>query len=177
MPSYCWSSSDYFQSLHCPIDFSFAFFVHLLLSLFTSLYFLDLLGSNLFFLSSLLLSQVKNFRSDSGWQCLPGISLSVSVAAALKVMIIESMTVTSLFMMLRRANVSPIIAWKVSNTLGSFSFSRTNLSFVCFGLLIFFRWRWKVIISKSWSLPMSVSRKLPVPAMFTSDRKCFFARM
>ena len=33
--------------------------------------------------------------------------------------------------------ISPIIAWKVSNTLGSFSFSRSNLSLVCFGLLIF----------------------------------------
>ena len=53
-----------------------------------------------------------------------------------------------------RCKPPPIIAWKLSNTLGSFSFSRSNLSFVCFGLLIFFRWRRKVIISKSWSLPM-----------------------
>ena len=40
--------------------------------------------------------------------------------------------------MVRGANLPPIIAWKVSNTLGSFSFSRSNLSLVCFGLLLFF---------------------------------------
>ena len=39
--------------------------------------------------------------------------------------------------MVRGANLPPIIAWKLSNTLGSFSFSRSNLSLVCFGLLIF----------------------------------------
>ena len=44
-------------SLHCsPIQFSLAFFMHLLMLLFTSLYFSDPSGSNLFFLSSLLLS-------------------------------------------------------------------------------------------------------------------------
>ena len=39
--------------------------------------------------------------------------------------------------MVRGANLPPIIVWKVSNTLGSFSFSRSYLSLVCFGLLIF----------------------------------------
>ena len=44
-------------SLHCsPIQFSCAFLVHLLMLLLTSLYFSDPSGSNLFFLSSLLLS-------------------------------------------------------------------------------------------------------------------------
>ena len=44
-------------SLHCsPIQFSLTFFMHLLVLLFTSLYFSDPSGSNLFFLSSLLLS-------------------------------------------------------------------------------------------------------------------------
>ena len=44
-------------SLHCsPIQFFLAFFMHLLMLLFTSLYFSDPSGSNLFFLSSLLLS-------------------------------------------------------------------------------------------------------------------------
>ena len=43
-------------SHHCsPIRFSFAFFMHLLMLLFTSLYFSDPSGSNRFFLSSLLL--------------------------------------------------------------------------------------------------------------------------
>ena len=74
----------------------------------------------------------------------------------LKVVIIESVSVSSLIMMVRGANMMvrganlpPIIAWKVSNTLGSFSISRSNLSLVCFGSLIFFRRRWKVIISRS----------------------------
>ena len=56
---------------------------------------------------------------------------------------------------MRSANFPPITAWKVSNALGSFSFSRSSLSLVCFGLLILFRRRWKIIISKSWSFPMS----------------------
>ena len=44
-------------SLHCsPIQFSLAFFMHLLMLSFPSLYFSDPLGSNLSFLSSLLLS-------------------------------------------------------------------------------------------------------------------------
>ena len=75
--------------------------------------------------------------------------MAVSVIAVLKMVIIESMSVSSLFIMVRGANSPIIIAWKVSNTLGSFSFSRSNLSLVCFGLLVFFRRRRKVIISKS----------------------------
>ena len=46
-------------------------------------------------------------------------------------------------------------AWKVSNTLGSFSFLRSNLSLMCFALQIFFRRRRKTFlilsIVKSWS--------------------------
>ena len=52
--------------------------------------------------------------------------------------IIESLSASSLLMMVRGANLPPIIAWKVSNTLGSCSFSRSNLSLVSFGLLVFF---------------------------------------
>ena len=80
------------------------------------------------------------------------------------------------FMMVRGANFLPIIAGKVSNTLGSFGFSRSNLSLECFGLLIRFRRRWKVIC-KSWSLPMSAPGKLRVLAMFTLDRKRLLTRM
>ena len=69
---------------------------------------------------------------------MPRISLAVSVTAVLKVVIIESVSVSLLLMMVRDANLSPILAWKVSDTLGSFSFSSSNLSLVCFGLLIFF---------------------------------------
>ena len=48
------------------------------------------------------------------------------------------MSVSSFLMMVRVVNLPPIIAWKVSNTLGSFSFLRSDLSLVCFGLLVFF---------------------------------------
>ena len=56
---------------------------------------------------------------------------------------IVCMSVSSLFMTVSGANFPPIIAWKVSNTLGYFSFSRSNFSFVCLCLLILFRQRWK----------------------------------
>ena len=97
--------------------------------------------------------------------------------AALKVVITESMSASLFFVMVRGANFPPIIAWKVSNTLGTVSFSRSNLSLVCFGLLILFRRRWKVIIIKSWSLPMSAPGKLRVLALFTPDRKRFLTSL
>ena len=53
-------------SLHCSSkEFSFAFFVHFLVLLFTCLYFSGPSGSNLFFLSShLLLHRLEHLRSD-----------------------------------------------------------------------------------------------------------------
>ena len=117
--------------------------------------------------------QIKNFCSNPGFfffrRCLPRISLAVSITAVLKVVIIEYRSVYPLSMMVRGANFPPIIAWNVSNTLGSFSFSRSNLSLVCFDLLILFRRRWKV----SRSLPISAPGKLRVLAMFTPDHKRF----
>ena len=56
-------------SLHCsPIQFSLAFFMHLLMLLFTSLYFSDPSGS-IFFLSqfSPFVAQIENFCSDPGF--------------------------------------------------------------------------------------------------------------
>ena len=50
------------------------------------------------------------------------ISLAVSVTAVLKVVIIEYMSVSSLLIVVRGANFSLIIAWKVCDTLGSFKF-------------------------------------------------------
>ena len=70
---------------------------------------------------------------------MPKILRAVSVTAVLKVVIIEFMSVSSLLMMVRGANLPPVIAWEVSNTLGSFCFSRSNLSLVCFGSLISFQ--------------------------------------
>ena len=86
-----------------------------------------------FFQFSPFVAQIKNAAVTQGfffWRCLPRMSLAVSVTAVLKVVIIESMSLSSLFMMVRGANFPPIITWKVSNTLGSFSFSRSNLSLV-----------------------------------------------
>ena len=149
---------------------------------------LMLLCTSLFFLRSFkfkpfcsqfspFVAQIKNFCSDPVFFLVPKILLAVSVTTVLKVVIIESMSVSSLLMMVRGANFPPIIAWKVTNTLGSFSFSRSNLSLVCVGVLILSRQRWKVIISKSWSLPVSVPGKLRVLAMFTHDRKRFLTQM
>ena len=93
----------------------------------------------MFFLSSLLLSRRSRICAVTQgfffWRYLQRISLVVSVTAVLEVVINESMSVSSSFMMVRGTNISPIMAWKVSNTLRSFSFSRSNLSF---GLLILF---------------------------------------
>ena len=62
MPSNCCSSVDFLQSLHrSPIQFSFAFLMHLLMLFFTSLYFSDPSGSNRFFLSSFLLLHRSEF--------------------------------------------------------------------------------------------------------------------
>ena len=60
---------------------------------------------------------------------------------------------------------------------GIFQLSEVKLRLVRFGLLILFRRRWKVIISKSWSLPMSAPAKLCGMALFTPDRKRFLIRM
>ena len=123
-------------SLHCsPIQFSLAFFMLLLMSLFTSLYFSDPSGSNRFFLSSLLLLHRSIiYAVTQGFFLLTMFAEDLtgcSVTAVLKVVIIESRSVSSLIMMVRGVNFPPIIAWKVSNTLGSFSFPRSNLSLVC----------------------------------------------
>ena len=87
-------------------------------------------------------AQIKNFCNDPGFFLLMMFAkdlLAVSVTAVMKVVIIESISVSSLLMMVRGADLLPIIAWKLSNTLGSLSCSRSNLSLVCFGLLIFFQ--------------------------------------
>ena len=171
MPSYDSSSSDFFFNLttlfsyqivfslfHAPLDVVVHFLVFLRSFRLKSL---------LFQFSSLSHRSRISAVIQGFFFCLPRISLAVSVTAVLKVMIIESMSVSSLLMMVRGANLPPIIAWRVSNMLGFFSFSRSNLSLVRFGLLIFFRRRRKVIISKPWSLPMSAPGKLSVLAMFT----------
>ena len=73
--------------------------------LFTSLYFSDPSGLNLFLSQfSPFVVQIKNFCSDPGFFLLmlflARISLAVSVTAVLKVVITESMSVSSLFIMM-----------------------------------------------------------------------------
>ena len=101
--------------------FSLVFFRHLLMLLFTSLYLSDPSGSNLFSLSYTDQELLQDFSSDDVCEC---ISLAVSATAVLKVVITESMSASSLQVMVRGGNIPPSIAWKISNTLGSFSFSR-----------------------------------------------------
>ena len=131
------------------------------MSSFISLYFSDPSCSNLFFLRSLLLlhwSRISAVTQVFSFFLLMIIAKDLTGCfsyCCVEDMIIESMSASSLFMMVRGANFPPTIAWKVSNTLGSFGFSRPHLGLVCFGLLIFVKQRWKVIISKSWSLQMS----------------------
>ena len=100
-------------------------------------------GSNNFFLSSLLPSHRSRISAvTQGFFFLTMFAKDLTGCfshCCVEVVITESRSVSSLFMMVRCANFPPIIAWKVSNTLGSFSFSRSNLSLVWFGLLIFFQ--------------------------------------
>ena len=98
MPSYFLRFSSI--SLHCsPIQFSFAFFMYLLMLLFTSPYFSDPSGSHRYVLSSLLLSHRSRISAVARVfffrQCLPTILQAVSVTAVLKVVIIESRSVSS----------------------------------------------------------------------------------
>ena len=122
-----------------------------LLMFLTFFYFSDPSGSNLFFcfcccsipsICSTDQVYLQWSRVSSSYNICQKISLAVSVTAVFKVVIIESMSESSLFMMARGANVPPIVAWKVSKTLESFIFSSSNLSHVCLGLLILSRRRW-----------------------------------
>ena len=146
---------------------------------FDSLYFLQV---RFFFLSSLLLSRRSRISAVTQvlffWRCLPRISLAVSGTVVLKVVIIESVSVTSLLMMVRGANFPPIIAWKISSTFGSFSFSRSNLSFVCDFFFFFFSGEGGRLSSASRDhFQMSAPGKVRVLAMFTPDRKHFLTKM
>ena len=80
--------------------------------LFTFLYFSDPSGANHSFLSPLLLLHRSRISAATQglffWRCLPGISQAVSIPAVLKVVIIEPRSVSSLSMMVRDANLSPI---------------------------------------------------------------------
>ena len=62
-------------------------------------------------------ARIKNVCFDPDflfWRCMPRILLAVSITAMLKVVFIESMPASWLFMMVRGANFPLIIAWKFS---------------------------------------------------------------
>ena len=151
--------------------------MHFLMLLFTSLYFSD---PSFLSQSSPFVAQVKVFCSE------PGLFLLTMFAKDLTgcfshccVQGGDHWTQVCVFIVDdgERCKLSTYRRLEGFNTLGSFSFLMSNLSLVSFGLLILFRRRWKVIISRSWLLPMSATGKLNVLAMFTPDRKRFLTRM
>ena len=163
------------------IQFIFAFFMPFLISWLAALYCLTRSASFFFFFKSLRLSHRSSKSAvTQGFltgRCLPRISLAVLVTAVLKVLINVSMSVPSASRMVSAANFPPIIAWKASATSGSFSFSRSNLILAWPSFLTLFRCSLKVIMTSSWSLPMSAPGKLRAMAMFTLDRKRFLTMM
>ena len=170
------------MSLHySPIQFYFAFFGHLLMVLFASLYFSDPSSSNRFFLSSLLLSHRSRIYAVTQDFCLLTM-FAKDLTDCFSHCCVEGgdhWVHVCIFIVHdgERCNHPAYHCLEVSNTLGSFISSRSDLSFVCFGLLILFRRRWEVITSKSWSFQMSASGKRRVLALFTPDRKGFLTRM
>ena len=89
----------------------------------------------------------------------------------------ESRSASSSTSVAKGANLPPIVARKALITVGSFSFSRSNLilGWVCF--LEFLRRVWEVIITMSWSLPTSAPGNVLVLAVLISGRNCFFTKM
>ena len=108
------------------------------------------------------------------WHSFSSISLAASVTAVLYIVVI--MVLMSMSLSLRPTsgvNFPHIVAWKLHAGSRSLNFSRTNLSLGWFGFLTSFRWTRKVIITRSWSLPMFAPGKLLVLWMLTPDPKCF----
>ena len=116
--------------------------MHLLRLLFTSLHFSDPSGSNLFFRSSLILSHrtrvsavIKVFSSsDNVCQDLTGCFSHCCVEG-------DHWIYLCIFVIHdgERWKLPACYSLKDSTILGSFSFSRSNLCLVCFGLLILFQ--------------------------------------
>ena len=87
---------------------------------------------------------------------LPRISFAVSVTSVLKVSVYIAMSMSE-SRMESAANFHPIFAWRISATSGSFSFSRANLILVLHCFFALFRCNLKVIMTSSWSLPLSAA--------------------
>ena len=138
-------------------------------------------GSPLFFFRSRLCSQRSRISGvTQGFlfqRCLPRNSAARSVTALLKWVTMESRSVSSSTSIARGANPPPIIAWKALITVGSFSFSRSNLILGWVGFLEFLRRVRKVIITMSWSLPTSAPGNVLVLAVLIPQRNGFFTKI
>ena len=184
MPSYClfcfFRSSSI--SLHCsPIQFSFAFFMHLLMLLFTSLYFSEPSGSNHFFLGSLLLLHrsrisavtqdfflltmfAKDFTSYFRHCCVEGGGHWIHVC----IFIIHDG---------KSCKIPVYHRFEGSQHIGIFQLFGVNLEYLCALACWFFSGEGGRLSLARRSLPMSAPGKLRVLALFTSDRKHFLTRM
>ena len=137
-------------------------------------------GSPLFFFRSRLWSQrsrISGVTQDFLFRrCLPRSSAAVSFTALLKWVTIESSSAFSSTSVARGANLPHIVAWKALITVGSFSFSRSNLILGWVGFLEFLRRVWKVIITMSWSLPTSAPGNVLVLANLIPEWNRFFTK-
>ena len=84
----------------------------------------------------------------------------------------ESRSASSSTSVARGANLPPIVAWKALITVGSFSFSRSNLILGWVSFLEFLRRVWEVIITMSWSPPTSAPGNVLVLNETVSSPRC-----
>ena len=125
------------------IQVYFAIFISILICLLMSLQVLAPSGSPLFFFGSRLWSQRSRISGVIQGllfrRCLPRSSAAVSVTALLKWVTMASRSTSSSTSEARGANLPPIVAWKAFITVGSFSFSGSNLILGWVGFLEFLK--------------------------------------
>ena len=95
--------------------------------------------ASIFLQVSSLVTKITHLRGYLFRRCLSRRSAAVSVTALLKWVTMESRSASSSTSVARGANVQPIVAWKSFITVGSFSFSRSNLILGWVGFLDFLR--------------------------------------
>ena len=168
MHFYCCSSWDFLQSHYTVLLSAFLFF------LFHAP--LDVISHFLVFLRSILRVRIFSFsvlsfcRTDQAFLRWPRVLSSDDVCQGFQ-WPFQSLLCWRLWsLMVRGANFPPIIAWKVSNTLGSFSFPRSN-----WGLCVLAYWFFSDEDGRSSSA--SRGHFQCVLAMFTPDRKRFLTKM
>ena len=113
-----------------------------------------------------MLSMTQGFFAG---RCLPRTVLVVSVTAVLKLLIKASVLVSWFSRARSEANFPPIVARKISAMMGSLTFSRLNLILMLPWFLTLWRRSLKVIITNSWSLPISAPGLCNVHTCLTSN--------